>query len=184
MTLRKVPGALALGLLASLVAHTAIYGREHMAGGNYHGLLLEMALSGAVALVAAALLLGLTGARTTLNGSVLAARLTARLPGFGSLLTSTVLCYVAIESLEPHHANGSLLGAGLCLAVVSWLVTGLSRRFCALVAATVLRIFRAAFSARTFSWFVSPLVTSNRRRVLCAHRRFARPPPAGSFAGA
>lgn len=184
MTLRKVPGALALGLLASLVAHTAVYGREHAAGGSYHGLLLEIAVSGVVALIAAALLLGLSGARTAVNGSVLAARLSVRLPGFASLVSSTVLSYAAIEALEPHHADASLFVAGTCLVAAAWLVATLSRWFCALVAATMLRIASAAFSTHTFTWFVSLRTTPNRRRVPFAYRRFARPPPAGSFAGA
>src|ERR1700758_3264861 len=98
-----------------------------------------MALSGIVALIAAALLLGLSGARTAINGSVLAARLAARLPGFGSLLTSTVLSYATIESLEPHHADGSLLVAGICLMAAAWIIATLSRWFCTVVAATMLR---------------------------------------------
>jgi hypothetical protein len=184
VTLRKVPGALALGLLASLLAHAALYGREHAAGGNYHGLVLELAAAGLVILISAGLLLGWSGARTALNGSVLAARLAARLPGFIPLLTSTALCYAGIESLETRHADASLLGAGICLTAAAWLVATLCRWFCSIIAATMLLVAGAAFCARTFTWFVARTTTPNRRRIVYTHRRFARPPPTGSFAGA
>lgn len=184
MTLRKVPGALALGLLASLIAHAAVYGGDHAAGGNYHLLLLEIAAAGALALTAAALLTGWSGARSAVNGSVLAARLTARLPGFVPLLTATVVCYATIEFLEPHHGDASFLGAGLCLTVASWIVATLCRWFCAVIAATMLLIAGSVFAARTFAWFVYRTAAPVPRRILCAHRRFARPPPTGSFAGA
>jgi hypothetical protein len=167
-----------------LVAHAAVYGGEHTAGGTYHAVLLEMASAGAVALISVILMLGWSGARTALNGSVLAARLTSRLPGFVPLLTATLLCYATVELLEPHHADASPLGAGVCLTAAAWIVATLCRWFCAVVAATMLLIAGAAYSARTFTWFVSRIVTPNRRRTPSVHRRFARPPPTGSFAGA
>lgn len=184
MTLRKVPGALALGLLASLVAHAAAYGGDHAAGGNYHALLLEIAAAGAVGLISAGLFLGWSGARAALDGSVLAARLSARLPGFVPLLVATVLCYVTIERLEPHHADGSILVAAVCLLAAAWIVAAFCRWFCAAIAATLLLVAGVPFNERTLTWFVARTETPNRRRIVCAHRRFARPPPAGSFIGA
>jgi hypothetical protein len=171
-------------LLASLVAHAAVYGGDHEAGGNYHVLLLEMAAAGAVALISAALIMGWSGARSVLNGSVLAARLNARLPGFIPLLTASVLCYATVECLEPHHADASPLATGLCLTAAAWVIATLCRWFCAVVAATMLRIAGAAFNPRTFIWFVAHPATPLSRQRLCAHRRFARPPPIGSFASA
>ena len=52
MALRKVPGSLALGLLASLGAHAALYGGEHAIGGAYHALLVQIALAATVGFVA------------------------------------------------------------------------------------------------------------------------------------
>ncbi len=46
VTLRKAPGALALGLLASLAAHAPLYGGGHAMGGTYHALILQAALAG------------------------------------------------------------------------------------------------------------------------------------------
>ena len=184
MTLRKVPAAVALGLLASLAAHAAVYGREHAVGGNQHALLLEIAAGALVALVSAALLLAWSGARMAMTGSVLSARLTCRLPGFVPLLGSTVLWYAGIERLEPQHADASLLSVGLSLVVAAWLVARLCRRLCAVLAKTILSIAAPPFNARTFAWFVSRTSAPLRRRILPSHRRFARPPPIGSFAGA
>lgn len=184
MSLQKVPGAVALGLLASLVAHAALYRGEHAAGGNYHVLLLEIAAAGGIGVLFAGLLLAWSGARRAVTGSVLSARIAARLPGFIPLLTATLLCYATIERLEPQHADASLLGAGVCLTAAACIVAALCRWFCAVLAQTMLLIASAAFSARTFVWCGSPAAAPSRRLTLCTHRRFARPPPTESIAGA
>ena len=80
VALRKVPGALAVGLLASLAAHTALFGGSHAMGGAYHELFLQAALTivvGACLLFAS---LAWSGAKSTADGSVLAARLCSRFP--------------------------------------------------------------------------------------------------------
>ena len=81
VTLRKVPAALALGLLASMLAHGGLYGGEHAMGGGYHAALVQMALAGAVGLFLFFGLLAASGKNAVVDGSVLAARLLERLPG-------------------------------------------------------------------------------------------------------
>ena len=81
MKLRGFPGALALGLLASLVAHTALYGSSHEMGGAFHRELVTVALAALGGLLVAFGALAWTGSRHAADGSVLAARLTGRLPG-------------------------------------------------------------------------------------------------------
>ncbi len=179
MTLRKVPAALALGLLASILAHGGLYGGEHAMGGSYHALLLQAALAGGVGLLVFFGLLAASGAGATLNGSVLAARLVERLPGYGSLLIAAGGWYGVAECLEPHHASASLLAVPLSLAATSWLVALLSRGVVAVLAGAVIAAWRVAFSPRAPEWFARLQSPRPTRRILWTRRRFARPPPIG-----
>jgi hypothetical protein len=162
-----------------LIAHGALYGRDHSMGGNYHAFLIETAVAGLVVLLYASALLAWSGARTALTGSVLAARVAGRLPGFAALFASTLLWYAAAESVEPHHADASLLVAGLCLAAAAWIVTLLGRCVCALLAEAILAIFGAAFAPRIPAWYPSRYPLRPLRRMARSRRRFARPPPIG-----
>jgi hypothetical protein len=177
VTPRKVPGALILGLLASLLAHAGLYGGGHAMGGPYNGLLLDSALAGTLGLLAffAALAWGQSGA--TVDGSIMAARLRQQLPGAPAVLVATGLWYVAGEAIEPHHAGASLIGS-LCLIVVfAYAVLWLARIATAALARAVLAIARLSFSPRRpFRQRHSEPRPLNRR-VRYSPRRFARPPP-------
>jgi hypothetical protein len=177
VTLRKVPGALALGLLASLIAHGSLYGGSHSMGGDYHDLLLDLALAAGAALLIFFGGLAWNGALAATSGSVLAARLSARLPGFGSLATAAAAWYAAAEFVEPHHAATSWLAAMLCLAIASWLVLWLSRCALAILAGAILAFFGAAFAPRTTARFVRPTPIRFARSIAWVRRLFARPPP-------
>ncbi|MGC9993395.1 MAG: hypothetical protein ABSD52_13520 [Candidatus Cybelea sp.] len=179
MTLRKVPAALALGLLASILAHTGLYGGEHAMGGGYHALLLQVAVAGGLGLLVFFGLLAASGANAALNGSVLAARLTERLPAYGPLLVAAGAWYGVAECLEPHHAAASLLAMPLSLAVASWLVALLGRGVVAVLAGVVIAAWRAAFAPRTPAWFRRLQSPRPTRRILWTRSRFARPPPIG-----
>jgi len=179
VTLRKVPAALALGLLASMLAHGGLYGREHAMGGGYHDALIQTALAGAVGLFLFFGLLAASGKDAVVNGSVLAARLTERLPGYGSLCIAAVAWYAVAECLEPHHAAASLLAVPLLLAAAAWLVQLLSRGVVAILAGALITAWRAAFSPRTAVWSARSHSLRPTRRILWARRRFARPPPIG-----
>ncbi len=179
MTLRKVPAALALGLLASILAHGGLYGGEHAMGGGYHALLLQVALAGGLGLLVFFGLLAASGANAAVNGSVLAARLSERLPGFGSLCLAAAAWYGVAECLEPQHAAASLLAVPLSLAAAAWLVSLLTRAVVAVLAGAVLAAWRAAFSPRTTAWFRRLHSLRPTRRILWTRRRFARPPPIG-----
>lgn len=178
MPLRKVPGFLALGLLASLGAHAALYGNEHVVGGAYHGTLLTLALvslaCGAIGLAG----LAWAGARHAADGSILAARLTDRLPGLVPLVCSTVGWYSLVEATEPQHSASALPFTVLCLIATAWLARGLAQCAIRAVAGAIFAIARAPFAARR------PLWLRTRRTFLVAaprpllRRRYARPPPA------
>lgn len=178
MALRKVPGALALGLLASLVAHGALYGGEHSMGGDYHDTLVELALAAGIGLALFFAYLGWCNARFA-DGSVLAARLADRLPGFGSLFAAATLWYAAVEYLEPHHPGALRMAVLLVIAAACWLI----RRFCryalAVLAGAILAVLGNPFAPRAPSPARFTPFTPPQPPMLWARRRFARPPPIG-----
>jgi hypothetical protein len=179
VTLRKVPATLALGLLASIIAHGGLFGGEHSLGGAYHALLVHAAFAGGLGLVLFFGLLAVSGTNAAVNGSVLAARLAERLPGYGWLGITASAWYAAAEYFEPHHAAASLIAIPISLAVASWLVQLLSRGVVALLADVVIGAWRAAFSPRTQAWFRYAQSPRPARRIAWTPRRFARPPPIG-----
>jgi hypothetical protein len=177
VTLRKVPGCLTLGLLASLAAHAALYGRGHAMGGEYHTLLLEAALAGGLSLLAFFGALAWGGSKHAADGSIVGARLQARLPGTGALFASALLWYGAAEAIEPHHLAATPLAAGIALALAAWVLACLARAFVRVVAGTVIAARRAHFSPRTFFWQRRAARRPLIRRAPLTRRRFARPPP-------
>ncbi len=177
MILRKVPGALALGLLASLAAHAVLYGGEHTMGGGYHALFLQAAITGVLGLLVGFGALAWSGAGGTADGSILAARLSSRLPGGAAILASASLWFVVGEGVEPHHAGAAPWLMVLCLTAASWIVRLLARTLAAYLARAVFAVARLAFSPRTPNWTRRPRLQPIRHRVQCVRRRFARPPP-------
>lgn len=177
VTLRKVPGTLTLGLLASLAAHAALYGGGHAMGGSYHGLLVEAALAGLLGLVAffGGLAWGETG--STSDGTILATRLRERLPGGTAVLLSAAVWYVIGESIEPGHAAASITGSLIALLGASLAVAWFARVITRAIARAVVAVANTAFSPRTPSWQRRARGAPARRRLLHTHRRFARPPP-------
>jgi hypothetical protein len=178
VTLRKVPATLILGLLASLAGHTALFGQGHAMGGGYHAVLVQVALAGALCLLAAFGALAWSGSAGTADGSVVAARLRIRLPGAASLFAATLLWYGAAEALEPHHAPASSVTALLALAGIAWLVLRLANAIVAIVAGAAIAVRRTPFAPRATPWYRRPRTHLVARRAPFARRRFARPPPA------
>ncbi|MGA7356346.1 MAG: hypothetical protein WA431_08225 [Candidatus Cybelea sp.] len=177
MTLRKVPGALALGLLASLAAHAALFGGTHVMGGAYAGLLAQAASAGCFGLVLCFAALAWSGSRLTAEGTILAARLRERLPGAPALFTCASLWYMAAEAVEPHHAGVAPAVAVITLAVAAWLSLRLARAVVGALALAAIAIQKTTFTPRTPSWKRRLRLRPIRRRAPLAHRRFARPPP-------
>lgn len=177
MTLREIPGALALGLLASLLAHTALYGGEHAMGGAYHELLVEIAGAGSFGFVALLAALAWTGSRAASDGSILAARLNSRLPGLGPLAASAATWFALGEHVEPSHSGTGLLFVGVFLIAAAWLLRTLARGVVRLLAGAVIAISRSPFTARGPVWVRSARRAPIARRSPSLRRRFARPPP-------
>jgi hypothetical protein len=159
---------LALGLLASLAAHGALYRGEHAMGGAYHSLLVQIAAALSVGLLAFFGALAWSSSSAA-SGSILAARLRDRLPNFFSVLASGASWYAAAEAIEPHHVCASPLVVVVVLRLARGIVGALAR--------AAIAVLRTAFSPRTPSWSRWPRLQPIRRRPLRAYRRFVRPPP-------
>jgi hypothetical protein len=177
VTLRKVPGVVALGLLASLATHATLFRGEHAMGGAYHALVAQGAIAACVGLLAFFGALAWSESGGTAEGSVLAARLRDRLPGLVSILPAAGLWYAAAEAIEPHHAPASPVLVVLTLAAAACVVLRLAGAIVDALARAAIFMLRPPFSPRAPSWNRRARLQPIRRRAPLAHRRFARPPP-------
>ncbi len=177
VTLRKVPGGITLGLLASLAAHAALYGSGHAMGGSYHGLLIQLALAGLVAFLTFFGALAWGDAGRLRDGTVLASRLRERLPDGSVVLAAAGVWFVTAESIEPGHAAAPVAASLAALIGVSFAVTWLARAITGAIARAVLVVTSALFSPRAPLWQRRSYRPVTRRRILLTRRRFARPPP-------
>ena len=177
VTLRKLPGGLVLGLLASLAAHTALYGGQHAQGGVYHDMLMQITSAAALGFLALALVLAWNQAAHTIDGSVLAARLRERLPDLFTVVGSTAVWYAAIEAVEPRHAGVPWFAVLIALVVAAFAVLRLGHAVADAVARIAISVFRICFSSLAPTWDRRPHDAPIARQRFLAHRRFARPPP-------
>lgn len=177
MTLQKVPGGLALGLFAALAAHAALYGGEHAIGGGYHGVLMQITLLAALGFVALIGALAWTQSGCSTEGSVLAARLRERLPGFGSLMAAAAAWHVGVEALEPHHAGVPGIALLAALAMASYAALRVARAIIHVFARAAIAMFRTSFSLRALAWRRRRRERPIPRRSFLTRRYFARPPP-------
>lgn len=177
MRARKVPGALALGLLASLIAHTAAYGGSHDIGGAYHGFLVSAAAIAVIGSLLLAASLAWAGAGRTLEGSVLASRLRLGLPTLPYVAGSAVLWFTLGERIEASHAPASPALLLIALVFAAWLVSALTRSTLSILAAIAIAMHTASFTPRAPVWSRCVAPVEPTRRLLPVSRRFARPPP-------
>jgi hypothetical protein len=181
VTLRKVPGAVVLGLLASLAAHAVVFGSEHAVGGSYHTLLVQAAVGGAVALIAFFGALAWSGSGLAADGSVLAARLRERLPGFGPIFTAAMAWFAAAEAVEPHHAGVMPVAIVAALAIAAALASRLAGAVADALAQAAIALSRSPFAPRAPVYRRRARTQPLYRRAGSTRRRFARPPPIGDW---
>ncbi len=177
MKARELPGAAALGLIVSLLAHVAGYGSGHAMGGSYHELLLALSaltLLGGILAVGA---LAWAGAGKTRDGSVLAALLRTAVPNWPALTAAAISWLALAEHLEPRHHTVSPLLLLAAIALVAWLLLALARAALLLLAAAVVAVRCGRFAARPLAWRMRSRPTPRVSRILRAARRYARPPP-------
>ena len=175
--LRKVPGGLVLGLLASLTAHAALYGGQHAVGGVYHTVLMQITLAAALGFVSLFGALAWTQSASSTDGSIVAARLREQLPGVLSVVASAAGWYAGVEAIEPHHVGVPAIALLAVLAVASYAVLRLAHAIAGAFARIAIAFSRTVFSPRVLSWRRRPHVRLIARHSFLARRRFARPPP-------
>ncbi len=180
----ELPGAIALGLLASLLAHTAAYGQSHAMGGGYHELLLAAAALALGGSIVAAAAVAWAGAGRLIEGSILAARLRHTLPGLPAIAGAAGLWFTLAEHIEPHHDTLSPLLLIVALVLASWLVRTLARAALLLLATMAVAI-RALddYAPHVVTWAARHIEAPHFESALRVARRFARPPPS-AVAGA
>lgn len=177
MSPRELPGALVLGLLASLAAHAVIFGGEHAMGGAYNGLLVQLAFVGSLGMSAAFAAVAWGAAGRVADGSVLAARISERLPAPPALLGATCLWFVLAERIEPEHAAASVLLTLLCLVVSAVLLGVVARFSLRLLVRVTFAVSQSPFSERVPAWVRRTQQRPITRRSPLLRRHFARPPP-------
>jgi hypothetical protein len=177
VTARGIPGALALGLLASLIAHTALYGGDHAMGGAYHEILIQFVSVGCGGFLVVLAALAWTGSGATADGSVLAARLTEKVPGVPVLAASAGLWFALGERIEPRHADAGLAVTLVVVFAAAWSLLTLVRWGVRRLAGAVIAISRAPHAERSFLWIRHLQPAPIPRRSPLLRRRFARPPP-------
>jgi hypothetical protein len=179
---RQLPGALALGFLASIVAHASSFGESHVMGGSYHDLFVDAAIAVGGGLLTLCASLAWTSAGRTRDGSVVATTLRQRLPSLPALVLSTAAWLWCIERSEPTHAPANPLLLATAVALASLLIMLASRTLLRVLAAIVLAVrvrrLRAKRSPCTTPFFSEPHAA---RAVAFSYRRFARPPPVATL---
>lgn len=168
---------MALGLLASLLAHTLAYGGSHAQAGSYHELLLAL---NAVALLGGVLAVGAlawAGAGRTRDGSILAARLRTTLPSWPALAAIAGGWLALAEHLEPRHHTISPLLLLAAVALAAWFLLALARATISLLATAAIAARRGRFTPRPLAWRIRIRPTPGVSHALRAARRYARPPP-------
>jgi hypothetical protein len=176
--LRQLLPAASLGLLAALLAHTASYGNDHLAGGSHHVALELLALGGVGGFAVVAASLAWLGAARFATGSVLAAGLRPLVPSIGSLLVSSTFWFATVECIEPEHATHAPIAViALCLGLAALLIALAAQWFVQAIAAIVIAIAHTTFARRLVTYSRRFERVSSAHRIDFVYRRFARPPP-------
>ncbi len=173
---RGLPGALALGLLASLVAHAAAFGDGHSQAGAYHNVFLGLAAFGLTALAAGVFACALRSGCCR-DGSVLAARLAGFIPGKRLLVLSSVGWFALGESLERAHAPAPLLLLAALIAAAVLVIRALAIVLLRAIAAIAIAILRVPFAPRLPVRAHRLRRPAPRRRAAILRRPVTRPPP-------
>lgn len=175
---RQLLPAASLGLLAALLAHTASYGNDHVAGGSHHVALDLLALAGVGGFAVVVAALAWFGAGRLANGSILAAGLRPLVPSLGSLLVSSTFWFATIEGIEPEHATRVPIALiALCLVASSAIISLAASWFVKTIAAIAIAIASTIFARRLVTYSRRFERVSSARRTDFVYRRFARPPP-------
>lgn len=174
--LKEVPGALALGLLAALAAHSATFA-DHAMGGAYHDALLAIVAFALMASLSFVVSFAWKGAGRILDGSVLASCLRQWLPRWPALAAAAALWFTLGESIEAHHASAPTFLVILALAMAAWLILALARAIISTIAAIAIAIRSAGYAPHVPTWPRRAPAVFIARSLLRSAQRYVRPPP-------
>lgn len=154
------------------------FGSGHTLGGDAHRAVLDASLAAICATMAALFFGGIFLAAGTRNGSILASRLAATIPGARSIFGMAALWLAAIEGLERGHGL-SLAAMTVSLILITMAVAGLLHLGVRALAQLVVSIFAQAFAKH----FTPIVATGKTVAIPCAAifvdtTLFSRPPPA------
>ncbi len=182
VNLRGLPGALALGLLVSLLAHTVSYGTGHAEGGAFHLLLVGLAAVAILGFAVRAITLACSGVGNCLQGSILATRLSSLVPSRSLLAVASLGWFALGESLEPAHADASTAIILAAVVAVALLIRSITVGALRALARIAVAIAAAAFAPHILWWTPHTGTRPLPQRFRLARRRFARPPPGSMLA--
>ncbi len=183
MSLRQLPGALILGLLASLAAHAAGFGEGHTEAGAYHNVLSILAFAGAGGALVAAVCAAFGNLGTCAQGTILAARLCTWIPGSGAVALAGGVWFSFIESLEPAHGPASFFIIALAMLLAALTLRGLAVLTARLLATCAIAIARIATAPRVVFFircYAAPAIVTPH----LARRIVTRPPPRSALLSA
>ncbi len=178
MKLRELPGALILGLLASLLAHTLSYGNNHAEAGAYHAILASLAIAAGLGFGVAITLLAASGSHGASDGSILARRLSVLIARTPAILGTAMAWFVVIESVEPAHGSASPIVLAIALIAASALMRILARCVTRTIADLAIAIDAPHFAGRASSYYRRERTTVRVIAPLVTPYRPARAPPA------
>jgi hypothetical protein len=174
---RRLPGALALGLLSAFSAHALLYGHGHAMGGSCGAALQALAFAATAGFGACWFAICIASHGRLRQGSVLTASISNQVPSLPALFVTSLGWFWLAESLESGHA----WAPKGCIVLALLLAAALIRRMATAVLRALARIALAGdaseFNDRAPFWI--PIA---RRAVLglpLVHtlRLFSRPPP-------
>ncbi|MGA8797376.1 MAG: hypothetical protein WB526_09995 [Candidatus Cybelea sp.] len=174
--LRRLPGALTLGLLAAFASHALVYGNGHVMGGAYADALRSLAAAAVTALAAFWTAIAWVSRGRVSNGSILACSMASVMPSVFSVIVAASGWFYFVESVESgHSAPPSALIVG-ALVIAGGAVTFLSRAVLRALAKIVFAMKSGGFKRRS-PWTPVADTSVSLEPVARTWRLFSRPPP-------
>jgi hypothetical protein len=176
-SVQRLPGSLALGLLAAYAAHAAAYGNGHAMGGSYADMLHGFASIATLGFAGLWFAVSWVNGPRLRNGSVLSAVMTRYTPSWLVVAAAGSGWYCLAESLEHAHAQAPISLVAIALVLASFAARAIARFALRALAGFVFAIGSPAFKRRSPAFVRiadAPLPCSPLVR---AWRLFSRPPP-------
>jgi len=165
-----------LGLPAAVLAHSLSFGSGHTLGGSAHLLVFEATLAAACASMSALLFATIYFAAGRRNGSIVATRMAAYLPGAAGIALAAGGWFGLIERAEPGHGL-SLIVAGAAILLSAFVLRSALASLVRFVAALTVAICPPQFANRAAFVRLQPVRVSGTTLCPVVTTRLSRPPP-------